>query len=32
MGHSLGGVRLLSMGVRPEQVAVIIFGAPAGWE
>lgn len=35
-GHSLGGAvatlygaRLLSMGVRPEQVKVITFGAPA---
>ena len=36
VGHSLGGAaatiggaRLLSMGVRPEQIEVITFGAPA---
>ncbi len=36
VGHSLGGAaatiagaRLLSMGVRPEQIGVITFGAPA---
>lgn len=36
VGHSLGGAaatiggaRLLSMGVRPEQIKVITFGAPA---
>lgn len=36
VGHSLGGAaatiagaRLLSMGIRPEQIGVITFGAPA---
>jgi hypothetical protein len=28
-GATLGGARLLDMGVRPEQIEVITFGAPA---